>query len=63
MPSYKKPQVVSSLIQIGNSGKFLRFEYQQTSECLKFWKNFPCKKSDIIIENNEDSNIELVEIK
>lgn len=44
LPRYKPPQVISSIITIGNSNELLRFKYEESSEYLKFWKDFPLKK-------------------
>lgn len=46
LPKYKKPQVISSIINIGESSEPLRFTYHETSEYLKFWQNFPRKKNN-----------------
>jgi len=47
LPGYKKPQVISSIINIGESCELLRFRYQESSEYLKFWKMFPRKKEKL----------------
>lgn len=46
-PPFKSPQVISSIITIGSSNEFLRFKYEESSEYLAFWKDFPRKKNKI----------------
>ncbi len=45
LPGYTKPQVISSIFTVGNSTEPLRFRHQESSEYLRFWKNFPRKKT------------------
>jgi hypothetical protein len=44
LPDYEGPQLISSIFTIGNSGEQLHFKYQEQSEYLLFWKDFPKRR-------------------
>lgn len=44
LPGTRNPQIITSIFNIGDSHELLRFKYEESSNFLKFWKNFPRKK-------------------
>lgn len=53
LPEYECPQIIAPIITVGNSSEPLRFRYQETSEYLRFWKDFPRKRGLAPIEDKE----------
>ena len=48
----RNPQIILPNVHIGNSLEVLRFKYNEPSEYLKYWKDYPLKK--VKSKNNEN---------
>ena len=53
LPDLRSPQIIVPILNIGNSQELVRFKYEENSDYLKFWKNFPRKK---VKANKNDEN-------
>jgi hypothetical protein len=50
------PQIILPNVHIGNSLEVLRFKYNEPSEYLSYWKNYPLKKGKHKSKNEQDEN-------